>query len=98
MNVKPMMKQFLAWLNRLFGRETQSETAARSTLEMLAMTHDQELTCNEVHALIDQFAEMNQRGENPAYLFPLVQRHLDMCPDCRDEYEALLLALKFTSA
>jgi hypothetical protein len=96
MDVKPMMKQFLAWLNRFFGNASQSETVARSTLEMLAMTRDHELTCDEVHALIDQFAEMHQRGENPAHLFPLVQLHLDMCPDCREEYEALLEALKFT--
>jgi len=30
------------------------------------MSHYQELTCNEVHALIDQFVEMKQRGENPS--------------------------------
>lgn len=61
---------------------------------MMAMTYDQELTCDEVHALIDQFAEMQMRGENPAHLFPLVQRHLDMCPECREEFEALRAALE----
>jgi predicted anti-sigma-YlaC factor YlaD len=63
---------------------------------MMAMTHDQELTCDEVHALIDQFAGMKQRGEDPSHLFPLVQRHLDMCSDCREKYEALLAALEVT--
>lgn len=62
-------------------------------LSMMAMTHEQELSCDEVHALIDQFAEMHLRGENPANFFPLVQRHLEMCPECREEFEALLAAL-----
>ena len=93
MNVKPMMKNFLNWFKDLFGKSPR-EIEAKSTLAMLAMTHDQELTCDEVHALIDQFAEMKQHGEDPSQHFPLIQRHLDMCPDCREEYEALLLAIQ----
>jgi len=88
-----MMKQFLSWLQGLFGKSPQ-EVEAQTVLAMLAMTRDQELTCDEVHALIDQFAEMQLRGENPAQLMPLIQRHLEMCPECREEYEALLLALQ----
>lgn len=61
---------------------------------MMSMTHEQELSCDEVHALIDQFAEMQLRGEDPAHFFPLVQRHLEMCPECREEFEALLTALE----
>lgn len=95
MNVKPMMKNVLSWLRRLFGKSSQ-EIEAKAVLAMLSMTYNQELTCDEVHELIDQFAEMQQRGDSPAHLMPLVQRHLDMCPDCREEYEALLEALKIT--
>ena len=93
MNVKPMMKKLMNWIQGLFGGSTR-KVEARSVLAMLAMTHDQELTCDEVQAMIDQFAEMQQRGEDPSSLFPLVKRHLDMCPDCREEYEALLVALQ----
>jgi hypothetical protein len=93
MNVKRMMKKILAWLQRLFGKSPQ-EVEVKTALAMMAMTHEQELSCDEVHALIDQFAEMQMRGENPARLFPLVQRHLDMCPECREEFEALLAALQ----
>jgi len=93
MNVKLTMKKILNWLQGLFGRSSR-EVEAKSALAMMAMTHDKELTCDEVHALIDQFAEMKQRGEDPSQHFPLIQRHLDMCPDCREEYEALLAALQ----
>jgi len=37
---------------------------------------------------------MGQRGENAVALMPLVKRHLDLCGDCKDEYEALLRVLK----
>jgi predicted anti-sigma-YlaC factor YlaD len=40
---------------------------------------------------------MQMRDEDPAHLFPLVQRHLDMCPECREEFEALLAALEVSA-
>lgn len=87
------MRKLLSWLHGLF-RKASPLAEARVALAMMAMTHEQELSCDEVHNLIDQFAEMQMRGENPAHLFPLVQRHLDMCPECREEFEALLAALE----
>ena len=59
----------------------------------LARTLPAEYSCAEVYELLDQFAEAQLRGENVAALLPLVQQHLDMCPDCRQEYEALLRVL-----
>jgi hypothetical protein len=38
---------------------------------------------------------MEMRGEDVAHLMPLVQRHLELCPDCREEHEALMQALEF---
>jgi hypothetical protein len=86
------MRKFLNWLQGLF-RKSSPPTEAHVALAMMSMTQEQELSCDEVHDLIDQFAEMQLRGENPAHLFPLVQRHLDMCPECREEFEALLAAI-----
>lgn len=65
------------------------EEVVAAALRMASMTEDVELSCDEVYDLLDQFAEAAQRGEDVAALMPLVQRHLDMCPDCREEYEAL---------
>lgn len=56
---------------------------------MIAKTQETELSCDEVHALIGQYAEMAMAGENVAELLPLVYHHLEMCPDCREEFEAL---------
>ncbi len=64
------------------------DAACLAALAAKAQVDD--LNCNGVHELIDQFAECAGRGEDPAALMPLVQRHLDDCPGCREEYQALL--------
>jgi predicted component of type VI protein secretion system len=79
---------------RQVGQAQDPETldwdeVAAAALRMASVTQDVELSCDEVYDLMDQFAEAAQRGEDVAALMPLVQRHLGMCPDCREEYEAL---------
>ena len=87
-----MMKNIFNRFKRRFG--DSNGHGMKNLLEMIAHTQDRELLCDEVHALIDQFAEMKMRGEDPTRLMPFVQQNLDMCPDCREEYEALLEALR----
>jgi predicted component of type VI protein secretion system len=58
-------------------------------MAMLSNTQDVELTCDDVFAVLDQFAELAAQGENVAQLMPLIQQHLDMCEDCREEYKVL---------
>ena len=43
---------------------------------------------------VDEFAEAVVQGKDVARLMPLVQQHLDLCPDCREEFEALLRVLR----
>jgi hypothetical protein len=68
--------------------------ALAALIEQLEKTQEVELSCDEVLALLDQFAEAHLRGEDAARLLPLVQHHLDMCADCREEFEALLRILQ----
>ena len=65
-------------------------------VRMLENTAEKELSCDEVFALLDQYAEMVQRGEDAAHLMPLVMHHLQRCPDCLEEYEALQRILAAT--
>jgi hypothetical protein len=84
------MKHFLKWLKGIISPPPRADPLLQPLLHALAETQERELTCDEVHALLDQFAEAVQRGEDAARLMPLIQAHLDMCPDCREEYETLL--------
>ena len=57
-------------------------------------TRNHELTCSECLVQLDTFAEQTLAGKNPEEAIPLVQDHLTKCRDCREEFEALLAALK----
>ena len=57
-------------------------------------TDPEELTCDEVFALVDEYAEASQRGEDVASLKPLIRHHLDLCHECDEEYHALLRILE----
>lgn len=66
----------------------------KEQLELLARSDKQEVSCDEVFVVLDQFAEAMQRGENVLLFMPLIKQHLDVCPACREEYETLLRVLQ----
>ena len=53
-----------------------------------------EIGCEDCFEQLDRFVEMTLAGKNAAEATPLVQDHLDRCSDCREEFEALLAALR----
>ena len=86
------------WLRQV-GPRRSSGSARRDgvlpmVLEQLDATREIEYSCDEVHAVLDQFAERVAKGEDAASLMPLVQQHLEQCPDCKEEFEALLRVLR----
>jgi hypothetical protein len=95
---------FYDFFRRLFKRPSRSgdpdgkvlPEELKKMLVQLESTQDVELTCDEVLAVLDQFAEAYLRGEDVARWMPLVQHHLDMCGDCREEFEALVRILRAT--
>jgi len=92
-----MLNSILGFLKKIFrspsGKTRKqmsvSLTEAKMMAEMIAATQEVELTCDEVFDLLDQFTELAVQGEDVAHLMPLVHRHLEMCPECREEYETL---------
>lgn len=73
---------------------SQSEEVVRNLMQMIARTQQRELDCGEVFAVLDQYAEAILAGENISEQFAQVIQHLDLCPDCLEEYEALLSVLQ----
>lgn len=93
--MKTMLKR-LAGLKNLF-RKKRTPPFPEKFRMMMEMTADdgmEEIGCDEVYLLLDQYAEMMSRDEDPGVMLPLVKRHLEMCADCREELEALLRALE----
>lgn len=60
----------------------------------IANTQDVELDCGDSYALLDEYAELVARGEEAGKLMPLVEHHLEMCPGCNKQYEALARILR----
>lgn len=66
-------------------------------LRMVADTDEVEIGCDEVFEMLDQYVELEARGNDVAHLYPLVKRHLDKCRDCHEEYTALVRVFEATS-
>jgi hypothetical protein len=63
----------------------------------IADTREVEIGCDECFEQLDRFVEMKLSGLNAAQAMPLVQEHVDICGECREEFEALLAALQATA-
>jgi predicted anti-sigma-YlaC factor YlaD len=58
-------------------------------------TREQEkLGCDDCFDLVDRFIEAELSGLTAAEAMPLVHEHLYICGECRDEFGALLEALR----
>ena len=62
----------------------------------IAATRAEEIDCDECLERLDRFVETELSGLDAAEAMPMVQDHLDKCADCREEFEALLDALRAT--
>jgi hypothetical protein len=69
----------------------------KGMIHMVDSTVDIEIACEEAYRLLDEYADMLLRGEDPQVLLPQVKHHLEMCMDCREEFEVLLGALRATT-
>jgi hypothetical protein len=66
----------------------------KKLVQMLEITQEIELSCDEVYQLLDQYTEVVAQGNDSKGVMPLVEHHIYICPDCREEFEALLRILQ----
>ncbi len=86
----------LLFLRRTRGAVKEVERLKRM-IHMVDSTADIEIACKQAYRLLDEYADMLLRGEDPAALLPQVKHHLEMCMDCREELETLIEALRATT-
>ena len=70
-------------------------TTLKRIVRSVLSTRPDEIGCDECFEQLDRFVELKLAGKNAAEAMPLVQDHLDRCPDCREEFEALLAVLRY---
>ena len=60
----------------------------------IAVTQTDEIGCDTCFGQIDQYVESSLAGRSAEEAMPLVEHHLTVCKDCREEFEALLMAVR----
>jgi uncharacterized protein YlaN (UPF0358 family) len=65
-------------------------------LQVLEKVRAEDMSCDDFYALLDQFVEREVKSKDAEKIMPLIREHLDLCPPCCDEYEALLAVLENT--
>ena len=95
MNIKNFFRKLIG---KSSGQSELPDQVVHNLIRRLENTHEEELSCDEVFALVDEYAEASQRGEDVDSLKPLIRYHLDMCRECDEEYQALLRVLEGTKS
>jgi hypothetical protein len=63
-------------------------------IKLTVTTKDDSLGCDGCLELMDQFAQAELDGTSIPKALECVRIHLEQCKCCKDEYEALILALR----
>jgi len=58
---------------------------------------DEEISCEDLYTRLDEYVEREVDQKDAAQIMPIIREHLDVCPDCCEEYEALLEVLSKSS-
>ncbi len=69
------------------------EASIDRLLHLLCDTREEEWSCEEVIARLDEYVDCLVSHQHVMDSRPLVEHHLTLCPDCRDELRALQQAL-----
>lgn len=72
---------------------TISDGQIQSLLEMLLQTKDEEASCEDCLEHMAEFAETTLAGMSVPESLQIIDDHLQFCGECREEFEALKLAL-----
>ena len=68
----------------------------RSIVREIVSTRTDEMDCPECHEHLDRYADLLLDGADARDVMPRLREHLEHCPHCQEEFEALLDALRST--
>ena len=87
MKIQEIIKQIRVSLGL---KKDLSDGAVMGILRVLDEVPVEEITCAELFTKLDQYVEREVDQKDAAYIMPMIREHLDVCPECCEEYEALL--------
>jgi hypothetical protein len=97
MNIRAIIQKITKSFNHHDSHEEVPNEAVLGFLHVLESVQEQGCSCDEVFTKIDEYVEREVDKNDAQDLMPLIREHLDLCPECCEEYEALLDILEKTS-
>lgn len=90
------MKDFFQHIGGHFKRDRQElpDEVIEGFLRVLEQVRVEDMSCEQVFSRLDEYVDKQMSGEDAAVLMPLLREHFDLCPECCEEYEALLRVLE----
>jgi Zn finger protein HypA/HybF involved in hydrogenase expression len=73
---------------------TLTQEQIQTLVGLIVTTEPDQITCDECLGQVGEFAEHALEGRELSDGMKIIQRHLEQCPCCQGEYEALVDALK----
>ena len=95
MNIQDIIKRIRHSLG--LQKELPNEAVLGILRVLDNLPQEDEISCGELFAKLDEYVEREVDKKDAAILMPVIREHLDVCPDCWEEYEALLDILNKTS-
>jgi hypothetical protein len=95
MNIQDIIKRIRHSLG--LQKELPNEAVLGILRVLDNVPEEDEISCGELFAKLDEYVEREVDKKDAAILMPVIREHLDVCPDCWEEYEALLDILNKTS-
>ena len=77
-------------------KELPEETVI-GIMRVLDAVPEDGITCEELYIRLDEYVEREVDQKDAAQIMPILREHLDVCPECCEEYEALLEVLNKSS-
>jgi hypothetical protein len=85
------MRELISRIRNSLGlRNELPNEAVLGFLRVLEDESAEEISCDEIYSKLDEYVEREVNRKDAAQLMPLIREHLDKCPECYEEYEALL--------
>ena len=93
MNRKDLIKKVR---NRISPQEQLSNEAVLGFLRVLENVDKEEISCDELYTKLDEYVDRQIDKKDADRIMPLMREHLNICPECCEEYEALLHVIELT--
>jgi len=71
-----------------------SKNEIEELMRLVGLTKETEINCDQCLSLVAEFAEQELAGKWIPEGLKLVEYHLSICAECREEYEALRRVLE----